>query len=642
MTKFSIQPPTSLSLDVDRDGDLDTVRQGTFNITEATAYYESEDGRTIISESIIDNTVPTVSVTTTIGTGNQIDLFTYPQETDVLRVVGFFDPIAVDGRTGDGGTGDIARFDLLVGKYGQGTDESTIYLPKFTEFAGYQVTDLGDSNAIIDNDNFFTDTRPVIALSHNASQLDGLDVFELSNGFDQWYVGFDKAVPSGAFAVHGTTRGLGGGSFRDPHIYTLDGWDYYFHAAGEFTLVESTEDDFQVQVRAEHLGSGTTFNTAAATEVDGKRVAFYANEQDLLLIDGKTTELGSGESIQIGDGLITRDQDTYTVTYDNSDASHDPDQLVVTLKERKNFGDFFLNVETFIADSRQGTVAGLLGNNNGIKGDDLALKDGTVLSEPVNFDQFYTDFADGWRIEQNHSLFDYAPGKDTSTYTETNFFDHDNVLVGLDVTEYIYAGAGNDIVIGSDNADILDGEAGRDTLDYRLGKVGVTIDLATNSAAGGQAEGDLISNFENVYGSQGDDNLTGDEGSNTFKGDQGKDVLTGRGGKDNFNFRKLSDSLLSDFDVITDLAIGTDKIVGIKPVDAGKVMELGSVVALDETSIQTVLSESKFMSYGAATFSYNSRMFLALNNDVAGYSADKDAVIEITGVTGSVADLAIF
>ena len=94
--------------------------------------------------------------------------------------------------------------------------------------------------------------------------------------------------------------------------------DYYFHAGGEFTLVESTDDDFQVQVRAEHLSSGATFNTAAATEVDGKRVAFYANQEDLLLIDGEVAELGSGESLQLGTGLITRDQDTYTVTYDLS------------------------------------------------------------------------------------------------------------------------------------------------------------------------------------------------------------------------------------------------------------------------------------------------------------------------------------
>ena len=101
----------------------------------------------------------------------------------------------------------------------------------------------------------------------------------------------------------GTTKG-------DPHLTTFDGLEYDFHAAGEFTLVESTEDDFEVQVRAEHFNNGTTFNTAAATEVDGQRVAIYADKEESLLIDGKVTELASGESLQVGDGLITRDRDT--------------------------------------------------------------------------------------------------------------------------------------------------------------------------------------------------------------------------------------------------------------------------------------------------------------------------------------------
>lgn len=642
MRKFSIEPPTSLRLDVDSDGDLDLVRQGTFNVTEATAYYTSKNKKNITSEVIIDNTMPSVSISSTIGHVKPLTLFKYPKKTEVLRVVGFFDPKAVKDRTGDGGSADITRFDMLVGVYDHKKDESTVYLPKFVEFAGYQVTDLGVNKAIFDNNNFFGRTRPILALSPNAPELDGLNVIELNNGANQWYVGFDKSVPSGAFAIHGTTRGLGGGSFRDPHLYTLDGLDYYFHAAGEFTLVESTEDDFQVQVRAEHLSSGATYNTAAATEVDGQRVAFYANEPELLLVDGKAAEITSGESIEIGDGLITRDQDTYTITYDNSDSSNDPQQLIVTLKERNNSGDFYLNVETLIADHRQGSVVGLLGNNNGITDDDFALRDGTVLSNPVNFEQFYTDFADGWRIEQEDSLFDYDAGENTSTYTETNFFDQDNVLVGLDVTEYIDAGAGDDIIIGSEGTDILDGEEGRDTLDYRLGEVGVRINLATNSAAGGQAEGDLIANFENIYGSQGDDHLTGDGANNTFKGYQGKDVFTGGEGRDNFNFKELNDSLLDSFDIITDLSIGTDKIIGAKPLAVGEVVELGAVEALEETSIQAVLNESEFITYGAASFSYDSRTFIALNNNKAGYSAKDDAVIEITGFEGSLADLAIF
>lgn len=579
MTNFSIQPPTSLSLDVDRDGDLDLVRQGTFNVTEATAYYIAEDGYTINSESIIDSTVAPISVAATIGSGNQIDLFSYPQETEVLRVVGFFDPIAVDDRTGDGGNADVARFDLLIGEYGQGIDESTIYLPKFVPFTGYQITDLATSKAIGDNNNVFSEIRPVLAMSPYATELKGLDIVELDNGIDQWYVGYTPQSSS-AFALHGTTRGLGGGGFGDPHIITLDGLEYDFHAAGEFTLVESIKDNFEVQVRAEHINDGTTYYTAAATEVDGKRVAFYADEQESLLIDGEVTKLASGEFIQVGDGLITRDQDTYIVTYDNSDSSSDPEQLLVTLKERKNSGDFYLNVKTFLADHRKGSVVGLLGNNNSNQNDDLALQDRTVLGMPMNFNKIYTDFADDWRIAQEESLFDYGEGEDTSTFTETNFFDNDNIIVGLDGADIISGGAGNDRIYGKDGADLL-------------------------------------------------------------SGDSGADRLSGGRGMDTFIYESLQDSILGGFDTIADLKVGTDKIKGVYGVNTSQVAQLGSVKSFNEAGIQAMLTEANFVSQGGATFTYGAQTFLALNDQVAGYSAANDALIEITGFDGSLADLAI-
>ncbi len=496
-----------------------------------------------------------------------------------MRVVGFFDPIAVDGRTGDGGNADIARFDLLIGEYGQGVDESTIYLPKFVSFAGYQITDLGTSKAIGDNNNVFGEIRPVLAMSPYATELKGLDVVELDNGIDQWYVGYTPQSSS-AFALHGTTRGLGGGGFGDPHIITFDGLEYDFHAAGEFTLVESIDDDFEVQVRAEHINDETTYYTAAATEVDGRRVAFYANEQESLLIDGEVTELDSGEFIQVGDGLITRDQDTYIVTYENSDNSSDPEQLLITLKERKNSGAFYLNVKTFLTDHRKGSVVGLLGNNNSTQDDDLALQDGALLSTPMNFNNIYTDFADSWRIDQEESLFDYGEGEDTSTYTETNFFDNDNIIIGLDGRDLISGGAGNDRIYGKGGADLL-------------------------------------------------------------SGDSGADLLSGGWGMDTFTYESLQDSTLDDFDTITDLKVGTDKIKGVYGVNPSQLAQLTTVERLDEAGIQAVLTERNFVSQGGATFTYGTQTFLALNDQVAGYSAADDALIEITGFAGSLADLEI-
>src|SRR6185436_13242297 len=51
-------------------------------------------------------------------------------------------------------------------------------------------------------------------------------------------------------------------------------------------------------------------------------------------------------------------------------------------------------------------------------------------------------------------------------------------------------GAGNDTLAGGGGADILDGGAGTDTADYSTSGAGVTVNLATGAASGGDAAGD--------------------------------------------------------------------------------------------------------------------------------------------------------
>jgi Ca2+-binding RTX toxin-like protein len=61
----------------------------------------------------------------------------------------------------------------------------------------------------------------------------------------------------------------------------------------------------------------------------------------------------------------------------------------------------------------------------------------------------------------------------------------------------------------------------------------VTIDLAPNTASGGDAQGDTISGIENVMGSEtGADTLRGDDRANRLAGLGGNDVLEGRNGDD--------------------------------------------------------------------------------------------------------------
>ena len=140
--------------------------------------------------------------------------------------------------------------------------------------------------------------------------------------------------------------------------------------------------------------------------------------------------------------------------------------------------------------------------------------------------------------------------------------------------------------------------------------------------------------------------IIGDANANTLTATTAKDVLTGLDGIDTFRFSTLGSSLLTRFDRITDFAIGTDILDGPTAVSAANINKLGAVSALNTASIAAVLTTSAFAASRAATFTFNdpsglSRSFVALNNASAGYQSGSDAIIEITGYTGSLNNLQI-
>nr|WP_049802842.1 bluetail domain-containing putative surface protein [Gloeothece verrucosa] len=159
---------------------------------------------------------------------------------------------------------------------------------------------------------------------------------------------------------------------------------------------------------------------------------------------------------------------------------------------------------------------------------------------------------------------------------------------------------------------------------------------------------------DTLYGEEGNDTLIGGAGNDVFDGGNGDDKLTGGAGADSlkggegvntFIINPLSDSLLANFDRISDLKIGVDFIDGSSAVGAASVIKLGKVTELSEVSIASVLNSTNFVKNGATTFTFvegtTTRTFLALNNGTAGFSASTDAIIEITGYTGDLTNLAI-
>ncbi|MGD1860688.1 MAG: bluetail domain-containing putative surface protein [Leptolyngbyaceae cyanobacterium] len=196
--------------------------------------------------------------------------------------------------------------------------------------------------------------------------------------------------------------------------------------------------------------------------------------------------------------------------------------------------------------------------------------------------------------------------------------DFDLVLSGAAGNDTLIGGSGNDTLSGGSGNDIIQGGAGADVL------VGGVSSSPTSINSSQSAPNEAVEAAATT------DSLTGEVSLNA----------TGVN-SDRFVFTDPSDSLLAGFDRIQDLEIGNDVIDWVTPIAADSVAQLGEAASLTATAIATVLSPAAFASSGAATFTAADRTFLALNNDVAGFQAATDSIIEITGYSGNLSALSV-
>ena len=113
----------------------------------------------------------------------------------------------------------------------------------------------------------------------------------------------------------------------------------------------------------------------------------------------------------------------------------------------------------------------------------------------------------------------------------------DECIHGLGGDDTLSGGAGDDRLDGGAGADALDGGAGADTANYSASGAAVTVDLSSSAAqSGGDAQGDTLSNIENIIGSAHADTLTGNASDNIFRGGAGADTLDGGAGSDTADY----------------------------------------------------------------------------------------------------------
>lgn len=126
--------------------------------------------------------------------------------------------------------------------------------------------------------------------------------------------------------------------------------------------------------------------------------------------------------------------------------------------------------------------------------------------------------------------FDFVTGIENVTGGAGN-----DLLVGDNLANILLGGAGDDALLGGQGNDTLNGQGGIDLASYVDETSGFTIDLAAGTARRGSAAApveDTLISIENAAGSSLADTITGSSAANRIVGNGGNDVITGAGGAD--------------------------------------------------------------------------------------------------------------
>jgi Ca2+-binding RTX toxin-like protein len=250
--------------------------------------------------------------------------------------------------------------------------------------------------------------------------------------------------------------------------------------------------------------------------------------------------------------------------------------------------------DTLVAGNSGDTLNGLGGNDVLLGGNGADVVNGGDGDDFINVRGKGNDTVDGGDGIDRVTY--YTTGKLTLNLEDGNADDSSGFIDHLTNIERISGTSGfGDVITGrADTNETLYGNGGNDTLDGGVGGSdttgysfvlagagGVQVNLALGTSTGPDGN-DVLSNFENVEGSNNNDTLTGDGGANILWGEDGDDVLYGAGGNDTLvggagNDRVLFSGNRGDYTITTlangDVTVqdnrggspdGTDTVRGVK------------------------------------------------------------------------------
>jgi hypothetical protein len=194
----------------------------------------------------------------------------------------------------------------------------------------------------------------------------------------------------------------------DIHVGTFDNSRYDLQAVGEFVASEDLTGQTRIQLRLERWGNSSSVSvaTAVAVTVDGASMAIHLKPKPQVYVNDRPAEIDRGKGLSLGTGgSVMFTGTSWVIAWsDGTEAWVTPNTTYFDLVVRPG--------------SSAGKLKGLLGNADGKADGDLVGRDGSVLPSSPRHEDVHGRFADSWRIRQEESLFHYAAGESTVTFTD--------------------------------------------------------------------------------------------------------------------------------------------------------------------------------------------------------------------------------